>query len=238
MQTLSKSTYSEQVVALIKQRIRMGKLHGGERISEAAIAEECGISRAPVRDALYILEAMGLLMSHPKRGKIVTPLTAEDIHNRYELAGLLEGAAAVSAVAAMTDKHFQELQEILALMHAAVARSGKIEEHADLGTRFHESILAHASNPLIASLGRKACRTISKYLLFQCWKTLYTPAELYDRHLIIYNALLTRESTCIEKAMRSHYAESGNRMTQMGRDRLISHESKKTRKRVPTIPTE
>lgn len=238
MQPMNKSTYSEQVVALLKQRIRMGKLRGGEHVSEAALAAECGISRAPVRDALYILEAMGLLVSHPKRGKIVTPLTAEEIHNRYEIAGLLEGAAAVSAVARMSEKDFEALHTLLESMREAVALSSTIEEHADLGTRFHEGILAHASNPLIASLARKACRTISKYLLFQCWKKLYTPAELYDRHLTIYNALCTRDRSRIEEIMRLHYAESGERMAQMGRDQLQPQETKKTRTRVALIPTE
>ena len=47
MQQLNKPTYSEQVVNLIRQRIRNGKLRSGDRISEASIAEECGISRAP-----------------------------------------------------------------------------------------------------------------------------------------------------------------------------------------------
>lgn len=238
MELLNKSTYSEQIVALIKQRIRMGKLRGGEHVSEAALAEECGISRAPVRDALYILEAMGLLVSHPKRGKIVTPLTAEEIHNRYEMAGLLEGSAAVSAVARMTDQDFENLHALLEQMRTAIAASSTIEEHADLGSRFHEGILAHAANPLIATLARKSSRTISKYLLFQCWKNLYTPAELYDRHLTIYNALLTRDRARIEECMRLHYAESGERMTQMGRDHLQPQEAKKPHKRVAVIPTE
>lgn len=238
MELLNKSTYSEQIVALIKQRIRMGKLRGGEHVSEAALAEECGISRAPVRDALYILEAMGLLVSHPKRGKIVTPLTAEEIHNRYEMAGLLEGSAAVSAVARMTAQDFENLHALLEQMRTAIASSSTIEEHADLGSRFHEGILAHAANPLIATLARKSSRTISKYLLFQCWKNLYTPAELYDRHLTIYNALLTRDRARIEECMRLHYAESGERMTQMGRDHLQPQEAKKPHKRVAVIPTE
>ena len=79
MQRLSKATYSEQVAQLIKQRIRSGKLRAGESIGEAGMAEECGISRAPVREALYQLEAEGLLMSHPSRGKCVTILTPEGI---------------------------------------------------------------------------------------------------------------------------------------------------------------
>ena len=66
MQRFSKQTYGEQVAQLIRQRIRNGKLRGGDSVGEAGLAEECGISRAPVREALYQLETEGLLMSHPK----------------------------------------------------------------------------------------------------------------------------------------------------------------------------
>ena len=65
MQQLNKPTYSEQVVNLIRQRIRNGKLRSGDRISEASIAEECGISRAPVREALYQLETEAFLTRNP-----------------------------------------------------------------------------------------------------------------------------------------------------------------------------
>ena len=237
-QPLSKPTYSEQVVTLIKQRIRAGKMLPGERISEAVIATECGISRAPVREALYVLEGLGLLTSHPKRGKIVTTLTTEDITNRYELAGLLEGAAAVSAVSRMTDTHWAELAALLEAMRVAVQSGSGLEEHADIGTRFHEGILAHAANPLIASLARKSCRIVSKYLLFQCWKTLYTPEELYDRHLAVYNALTSRDTARIEETMRGHYAESGQRMATMGRERLAGAAVTARKKRVPVFPAE
>ena len=79
MQQFSKQTYREQVAHLIRQRIRNGKLKGGDCVGEAGLAEECGISRAPVREALYQLEAEGLLMTHPKRGKCVTILTPDGI---------------------------------------------------------------------------------------------------------------------------------------------------------------
>ncbi|MFQ9492349.1 MAG: GntR family transcriptional regulator [Bilophila wadsworthia] len=91
MQQLNKPTYSEQVVNLIRQRIRNGKLRSGDRISEASIAEECGISRAPVREALYQLETEGFLipieagqMRNPAHGR-------RSIRHRYELCASRRG---------------------------------------------------------------------------------------------------------------------------------------------------
>lgn len=215
MQQLNKPTYSEQVVNLIRQRIRNGKLRGGDRISEASIAEECGISRAPVREALYQLETNGFLMSHPKRGKCVTLLAGDDIRHRYQLCGLLEGAAAAD-VALRRGEGLQEvLKALLDRMRQGVIKGTSFEVHADLGTAFHEAILEQASNPLLISIARSSCRVISKFLMYQQWQTLYTTDELYQRHYSIYEAFLTRNPRRIEEAVRAHYGDSAERLARI-----------------------
>ena len=161
MQQLNKPTYSEQVINLIRQRIRNGKLRRGDRISEASIAEECGISRAPVREALYQLETEGLLMSHPKRGKCVALLTGDSIRHRYELCGILEGAAAADAAASLPEGPWEELGALLERMKQGVVSGTSVEDHAELGTAFHETILARSSNPLLVTIARSSCRVIS-----------------------------------------------------------------------------
>lgn len=215
MQQLNKPTYSEQVVNLIRQRIRNGKLRRGDRISEASIAEECGISRAPVREALYQLETEGLLMSHPKRGKCVTLLTGENIRHRYELCGILEGAAAADAVMNLPEGPWEELRALLDRMKQGVVAGTPFEDHAELGTAFHETILRRTSNTLLVSIARSSCRVISKFLMFQQWRTLYTTEELFQRHNSMYEAFLTRDPRTIEEAVRAHYADSAERLAQI-----------------------
>ena len=215
MQQLNKPTYSEQVVNLIRQRIRNGKLRSGDRISEASIAEECGISRAPVREALYQLETEGFLMSHPKRGKCVTLLTGDGIRHRYELCGLLERAAAANVVLSLPKGPWEELEALLDRMKQGVLSGTSFEDHAALGTAFHETILERASNPLLIAIARSSCRVISKYLMFQQWRTLYTTEELFQRHNSMYEAFLTRNPYTIEEAVRAHYADSAERLAQI-----------------------
>ena len=193
MQQLNKPTYSEQVVNLIRQRIRNGKLRSGDRISEASIAEECGISRAPVREALYQLETEGFLMSHP----------------------LLEGAAAANVVLSLPKGPWEELEALLDRMKQGVLSGTSFEDHAALGTAFHETILERASNPLLIAIARSSCRVISKYLMFQQWRTLYTTEELFQRHNSMYEAFLTRNPYTIEEAVRAHYADSAERLAQI-----------------------
>lgn len=162
-------------------------------------AGECGISRAPVREALYQLEAEGLLMSHPKRGKCVTILTPDGIRNSYELSGLLESAAAVNAAKGLSAEVHGKLAALVGRMREAVRAGGAFEEHASLGTEFHETILSLSDNPLIRSLASRSSRVISKFLMYERWRTLYTPEELYDRHNRIYEALCSGERRRIGK---------------------------------------
>lgn len=212
MQQFNKTTYSEKVAQLIMQRIRSGKLRPGDPVGEAALAEECGISRAPVREALHHLEAEGLLMSHPKRGKCVTILTPEKIRANYELSAILESEAAVLAAEHMPPQVQARLTSLMDEMRAAVASGDSYEEHADLGTQFHETILGLSDNALLRSLASRFSRVISKFLLYQEWRTIYTPEELFDRHNRIYDALCSRDPDRIRKTIRAHYAESVGRL--------------------------
>ncbi len=212
MRQFNKQTYSDQVAQLIRQRIRNGKLRCGDSVGEAGLAEECGISRAPVREALYQLEAEGLLMSHPKRGKCVTILTPEGVRDSYEVSGLLEGAAAANAAQGLSAETRDRLAALIERMREAVRTGGAFEEHASLGTDFHETILSLSDNPLLRSLASRSSRVISKFLMYERWRTLYTPEELYDRHNRIYEALCSRERKRIENAVREHYAESADRL--------------------------
>ena len=214
MQQFSKQTYREQVAHLIRQRIRNGKLKGGDCVGEAGLAEECGISRAPVREALYQLEAEGLLMTHPKRGKCVTILTPDGIRNSYELSGLLEGTAAANAVGGLPADVRDTLISLLDRMRAARKETVVSEEQASLGSQFHETILSLSDNPLLRTLASRSSRVISKFLMSQQWRTLYTPEELYDRHSRIYDALCSGDRGRIEKTVREHYAESAERLAQ------------------------
>lgn len=180
----------------------------------AGIAEECGISRAPVREALYLLETEAFLMSHPKRGKCVSLPTPDGIRHRYELCGLLEGAAAKGALA-LPEGPWEDLEALLGRMRRGVLEGTAFEDHAALGTAFHEAILERASNPLLIAVARSSCRVISKYLMFQQWRTLYTAEELFQRYSGVYKALLTRDPRLIEEAVRAHYADSAERLARL-----------------------
>lgn len=118
--------------------------------------------------------------------------------NSYELSGLLESAAAVNAAKGLSAEVHGKLAALVGRMREAVRAGGAFEEHASLGTEFHETILSLSDNPLIRSLASRSSRVISKFLMYERWRTLYTPEELYDRHNRIYEALCSGERRRIE----------------------------------------
>src|SRR5512136_1470088 len=92
--TRGKLKLTEQVVLKLRELILGGELAAGQRVAEVAIAEQLGVSRTPVREALAVLSQEGLLGAAGKRGYLVQEFGNKDIADAIEVRGLLEGAAA------------------------------------------------------------------------------------------------------------------------------------------------
>ena len=108
-------TVSEQIAARVGDRILSGAMAPGARIGEQELADEFAVSRGPIRDALRILEREGLATLLPRRGAIVTELSADELRELLEIrAGLFE--MVVRKIAA------QPNLELLAMLEAGVAR--------------------------------------------------------------------------------------------------------------------
>ncbi len=212
MKSINKISYSERVADLIKSRIRSRKLRPGETISELSLAEECGISRSPVREALHMLESEGFLMSNPKRGKCVTVLTPQKIRDSYELSALLEAGAAANAANNLPESVRNKLKSIMAAMKDSGSDSANIDYQASLSSAFHETVLSLSDNEMLHVFASRFSRVISKYLLYQEWRSIYTSAEQYQRHKEIYDALLSGDPETIRTAVCKHYADSAERL--------------------------
>jgi DNA-binding GntR family transcriptional regulator len=125
-------TVPEQVAARLGDRIIGGQLAPGARIGEQELADEFAISRGPVREAIRILEREGLVAILPRRGAVVTRLSATELRELFEIrAGLFE--MAVRKVAATRPP------ELLAVMRAGVARLEALAEQPDGGDAYAET---------------------------------------------------------------------------------------------------
>ncbi len=123
----------------IREDILIGKYVSGEKIVEAKLAEEFGVSRTPVREALKQLELDGLVDNIPNRGVMVKGISKQDIDDIFTIRVAIEGIAVKWAIERMDDGDLEKLKEIFELMEFYTFKKD-LDKIAELNTKFHEVI--------------------------------------------------------------------------------------------------
>jgi DNA-binding GntR family transcriptional regulator len=156
------SRASDRAYELIRDMILSGDLPSGAKIGEEALAEQCGVSRTPVREALSRLEAELLIRRSDTQRSFVADWSLEDVEEMFELRGLLESRAARRAAKRINWGQIERLKlhhkAIGEAIHAAVPDTQQFIEH---NHHFHAIILeASASAQLTNMLARIVERPI------------------------------------------------------------------------------
>lgn len=141
----------EQVAERLRARIFAHELAPGAWVDEQAIAAELGISRTPLREALKVLAAEGLVQLKPRRGCYVAALSEQDLDEIFPVMALLEGRCAQEATAKATEAD----RERLATIHAELERhaaNGDADRFFEANQRFHEALQDLAGNRWLKQL--------------------------------------------------------------------------------------
>ena len=136
--TLTPRALYEEVAEQLRQRIFRRELEPGSWIDELKIAEEFGISRTPLREALKVLAAEGLVTMKVRRGAYVTEMSEKDLRDVYHLLSLLESDAAGVVATSADPAQLQALQDLHAELEAA---AGERERFFAVNERFHMLLL-------------------------------------------------------------------------------------------------
>jgi DNA-binding GntR family transcriptional regulator len=146
---LDQKKENKSLTTLIFEKIREDILNGvynnDEKIVEAKVAEELGVSRTPVREALKQLELDGLVENIPNRGVVVRGITPQDVDDIYSMRIAVEGIVARWSVLRISDEALAQLKEIYELMEFYTAKND-IDKIFELNTKFHETIYTAASS--------------------------------------------------------------------------------------------
>lgn len=141
-----------QVRSFLRSWIITGRLEAGSRVRESDIAEELGISRVPVREAMAMLEGEGLLTSmSPRGGVVVTELKTRDVEDFFDIRERLEGLAARLAARRAQPGDIRRLRWYIAEGRAA-AEDGREEDLSAANLDFHTSISRMADNSTLSSM--------------------------------------------------------------------------------------
>ena len=191
----------EEVAELLRQRIFRGELVPGSWIDELKLAEEFGISRTPLREALKVLATEGLVTMKVRRGAYVTEVSAQDLSDVYHLLSLLESDAAGVVAIRATPGQLQELQVIHDELEQA-RQDG--ERFFEINERFHMRLLEIAGNrwriQMMADL-RKVMKLNRRHSLFKSGRI----DESLVEHRALMQALLAHDSTAAIERMQAHF---------------------------------
>jgi DNA-binding GntR family transcriptional regulator len=140
---IRRQSLPETLAESLRERILSGEFKEGDPLVQEAIAEEYEVSRMPVREALRLLEASGLVAMKTHKGAIVTSVPTEQIGELFELRALLEGEILGHAIPRMTDDHLASSQSILTELEDAYRRKD-VHRWGGLNWEFHRSLYVSA----------------------------------------------------------------------------------------------
>ena len=141
----------QQVAERLRSRIYAHQLPPGGWIDEQALAQEYGISRTPLREALKVLAAEGLVLLKPRRGCYVTELSEVDLDEIFPVMALLEGRCAAEATLRAGDADLSRLAAIHELLEAH-ARKGDVDRFFEANHDFHAALQKLAGNRWLSQL--------------------------------------------------------------------------------------
>ena len=207
--SLSPKALYVEVAELLRQRIFSRELEPGSWIDELKIAEEYGISRTPLREALKVLATEGLVTMKVRRGAYVTEVSQQDLADVYHLLSLLESDAAGVVATKATDAELAELKGLHADLEAAAltdsAGAANTDRFFAVNERFHMRLLEIANNrwrdQMVADL-RKVMKLNRHNSLLKTGRIEESLAE----HRAIMDALAARDPALTAQRMAEHFA--------------------------------
>jgi DNA-binding GntR family transcriptional regulator len=216
----------DKLAAELQARVLSGELPAGTRLRQEALAEQFGVSRTPVREALRQLQAAGIVELRPRRGALVRGLSPREIRDAYEVRAELEGLAAELAAQRIRDDQTDRLhaaqsqfREALGRTVAARKRGSEVAD-AEIALwgrandTFHQVIQEAAGNDvLVATLGRlhrSFPRDLSRTVLSESAPLL---RENVEEHEAILEAIERRDPASARDLMQRHVRHSGTLVT-------------------------
>jgi len=196
------NSIAHEVTHQVREMIRTGAIEEGSRISEKQLGEAMGVSRTPVREALRVLAAEGLIELVPRKGAFVTKPRFEDVRDMFEVMSLLEGLCARVAAEKMSASALAQLEALHQELEEHYQRRDR-EAYLQCNHRYHTYVQKIAGNRILSEVLDSMRQ---KFLLYR-FRQLSQP-ERFDQSIQEHRALLEafrqRDSEQAQRLMRHH----------------------------------
>lgn len=156
------TTLANEIARHLREAIIKGELAPGERLNETRLTQELSLSRSPVREAIRILEAEGLLTIEPHRGARVRPVSDEDLEEIFDVRLMLESHGLRRELHRLTRDAITPLRRAVDDARAALAAADFDGWHA-ASLRFHDGLVALAANRHLTRLHEELKASLRRY---------------------------------------------------------------------------
>lgn len=198
----------EIVFESLREAIIGGVLKPGERMMEVQLAEEMGVSRTPVREAIRKLELEGFVIMVPRKGAYVAGISSKDVSEVFEIRAALEGLAASLAAERITDVEKEELERVL-VVKAASVQANDFASLIEKDTEFHEMIYRASRNERLMQIISNLREQINRFRMV----SLAFPGrgkEALEEHKKIAEAIAERDYVLAQALAQEHISNAEN----------------------------
>lgn len=213
----------DMVFDVLMNAIMQGQLSPGERLLEVQLAEEMGVSRTPVREAIRRLELEGFVVMVPRKGAYVAGLSINDVECVYEIRTALETLAARLAAQRMEEVDYRRLDE-LALQMQATFNEGNVEQWVALDAQFHELLYKFSRNERLVQMMSNLMEQLSRYRIISLANVEVRHNSLAE-HQALIEALRRRDSEAADRAAANHIANTKQSLIRILQNKFAAAEN-------------
>jgi len=218
--SLRRSPLHEEVTDALREMIVAGDLKSGVKISEQSLCARLEISRTPLREALKVLAAEGLVQLLPRRGAVVAQISETEIDELFPIMGVLEGLAGELACMNLTDQALAKVRRLHAQLVGFYRKSDELN-YLKVNREIHRALFTAANNPSLTALYEQLLvRTHA--VRFTIRKTAAQWEKAVNDHELIMQYLEKRDARKLSKILRSHMTETA---ASIARTALIASEA-------------
>ena len=190
------------VFITLREAILQGKLEPGERLMEIALANQLGVSRTPIREAIRKLEIEGLVINAPRRGAVVAEITLKDLRDVLEVRRNLENLAVKLACEKANEQDIRELKE-LHRSFISTLKNEDLTEVAQADVKFHDKIYEITDNKRLIQILSNLREQMYRYR-FEYIKDELHRRVLVDEHAMIIEGIENKDVDKAKKYMEIH----------------------------------
>lgn len=200
--SIPRASLHEQVAQHLRQMLVEGRIAPGAKLNERELSELLNVSRTPLREAIKMLAAEGLVELVPNRGAIALALTEADVLNTFEVMAGLEGMAGELAAQRITREELAEIQAMQFEMMAAYTRRD-LSAYYGLNARIHSAISAAAKNPVLATVYNQVNARLQA-LRFRSNQDGEKWKRAMKEHEKMIEALSARDGAAMREVLQQH----------------------------------